>query len=198
MTEAEWLACQDPKRMLDFLRRSQVSGRKLRLFAVACCRALKAVESGVVPEPVLRLVERWADGEADDADLAGVRAQAETQAMRILLAAPFWEAAPGMSRWALSCRKVDAGAQAALLRDLVGLQLFRPLAVPTPSLAWGDGLIAKLAEAIYDEGAFDRLPVLADAVEEAGCTDADLLGHCRGPGPHVLGCWALDALLEKS
>jgi hypothetical protein len=54
-----------------------------------------------------------------------------------------------------------------------------------------------LAQAIYDEGAFDRLPVLADALEETGCTNADILGHCRGPGPHVRGCWVVDLLLGK-
>jgi hypothetical protein len=64
-------------------------------------------------------------------------------------------------------------------------------------LCWHGGTIPKLAQAIYDERAFDRLPVLADALEEAGCTDADLLGHLRGPGPHVRGCWALDLLLGK-
>jgi hypothetical protein len=55
-----------------------------------------------------------------------------------------------------------------------------------------------LAQSIYEGRAFDLLPVLADALEGAGCTDADLLGHLCGPGPHVRGCWALDLLLGKS
>jgi hypothetical protein len=51
---------------------------------------------------------------------------------------------------------------------------------------------------IADGGrALDRLPILADALEEAGCTDADILAHCRGPGPHVRGCWVVDLLLGK-
>jgi hypothetical protein len=54
-----------------------------------------------------------------------------------------------------------------------------------------------LAQAIDDERAFDRLPILADALEDAGCTDADLLNHCRGPGLHVMGCWVVDMLLGK-
>jgi hypothetical protein len=57
--------------------------------------------------------------------------------------------------------------------------------------------VRKLARGIYHERAFDRLPVLADALEEAGCTDETLLGHLRGPGPHVLGCWAVDLILGK-
>jgi hypothetical protein len=55
-----------------------------------------------------------------------------------------------------------------------------------------------LAESIYDDRAFDRLPILADAVEEAGCTDIDILIHCRGPGPHARGCWVVDAILGKA
>jgi hypothetical protein len=54
-----------------------------------------------------------------------------------------------------------------------------------------------LAQGIYDARDFDRLPILADALEEGGCTDTVLLNHCRGPGPHALGCWAVDLLLGK-
>jgi hypothetical protein len=57
--------------------------------------------------------------------------------------------------------------------------------------------VVKLAQAVYDERAYDRLPVLADALEDAGCHDADILTHCRGPGPHVRGCWLIDLLLGK-
>jgi hypothetical protein len=54
-----------------------------------------------------------------------------------------------------------------------------------------------LAQAIYDERAFEHLPVLADALEEAGCTDAAILGHCRQPGPHARGCWVVDLLVGR-
>jgi hypothetical protein len=54
-----------------------------------------------------------------------------------------------------------------------------------------------MAQAIYNERGFDRLPILGDALEDAGCTDRDILDHCRGPGPHVRGCWAVDLLLGK-
>jgi hypothetical protein len=54
-----------------------------------------------------------------------------------------------------------------------------------------------MASRIYAEGAFDRLPILADALEETGCTDAELLGHLRGPGPHTQGCWVVDVLLGR-
>jgi hypothetical protein len=65
-------------------------------------------------------------------------------------------------------------------------------------LQWNEGLVPKLAQAIYDENAFHRLPILADALEEAGCTNADILNHCRQSGEHVRGCWVIDTLLGKS
>jgi len=71
-------------------------------------------------------------------------------------------------------------------------------------LAWDGGAVPKLATIAYEErvlpaGTLDPalLAVLADALEEAGCADAELLGHLRGPGPHVRGCWVVDLLLGK-
>jgi hypothetical protein len=94
--------------------------------------------------------------------------------------------------WAAECEE-----QAGLLRDIFG-NPFRPLPPLHPDwLAWSDGVIPKLATVIYDDRAFDRLPILADALEEAGCTDTEILSHCRGPRPHVRGCWVLDSLLAK-
>ena len=75
--------------------------------------------------------------------------------------------------------------------------LERPIALDPDWLAWDSGMVVKVAQAIYDERAFDRLPILADALEEAGCHDADILQHCRQPGEHVRGCWVVDLLLSK-
>jgi hypothetical protein len=82
------------------------------------------------------------------------------------------------------------------LRDVFG-NPFRPVRIDPAWLAWNGSTVPRLAQTVYDERAFDRLPVLADALEDAGCSDADLLGHLRGPGPHVRGCWAVDLLLGK-
>ena len=85
-----------------------------------------------------------------------------------------------------------------LLHCIFG-NLFRPPAPLDPAaLAWHGGAARRLAEVIYEGRRFADLPVLADLLEEVGLTDAALLGHLRGPGPHVLGCWALDTLLGKS
>jgi hypothetical protein len=74
---------------------------------------------------------------------------------------------------------------------------FRPVALDPAWLAWNDGAVRKMAQALYDERAFDRLPLLADALEDAGCTNADILAHCRQPRPHVKGCWVVDLVLGK-
>jgi hypothetical protein len=86
---------------------------------------------------------------------------------------------------------------AALLHDVFGPILFRPATFDPLLFEWKDGTIPKLAQGIYDDRAFDRLPILADALEDAGCDNADILAHCRGPGEHVRGCWVVDLLLGK-
>jgi hypothetical protein len=101
-------------------------------------------------------------------------------------------------------RRQEYKAQAALLRDLFGPLPFRAVAVAPSLLRWHGGTVRKLALAAYREqslpaGTLDnaRLAVLADAIEDAGCTDEELLGHLRGPGAHVRGCFALDLLLGR-
>jgi hypothetical protein len=83
--------------------------------------------------------------------------------------------------------------QATLLRCIVG----SPFRAAAFDPAWQTLTGLGLARAIYDERRFSDLPILADALEEAGCTNADLLAHCRGPGPHVRGCWVVDLVLDK-
>jgi predicted component of type VI protein secretion system len=65
------------------------------------------------------------------------------------------------------------------------------------SLTWHDGLLASIARQMYDSRDFLDMPILADALEEAGCTDQDILSHCRSGGEHVRGCWVIDLLLGK-
>jgi hypothetical protein len=83
-----------------------------------------------------------------------------------------------------------------LLRDVFGNPFRRPTVDPA-WLAWSGGMVINLARGIYDEHRFADLPILADALEEAGCDNAYMLAHCRGPGPHARGCWVLDAILGK-
>ncbi len=94
--------------------------------------------------------------------------------------------------------------QADLVRESFGPRGFREVRSDPAWLAWNGGTVVKLAQAAYEdrtmpEGTLDRtrLAVLADALEEAGCDQPDLLDHLRGPGPHVRGCWALDLLVDR-
>lgn len=82
--------------------------------------------------------------------------------------------------------------QCRLLRDILG-----PSIRPVLQQTWRSGAVRKLAEAVYEARAFERLPILADALEEAGCDDAVILSHCRQPGEHARGCWVVDRVLGK-
>jgi hypothetical protein len=103
-----------------------------------------------------------------------------------------------------SSRLAEARAQTDVLRDIFG-NPFRPVALDHAWLTWNDGAAVSLAQTVYDDRDLpsghldhDRLAILADMLEEAGCSDADILGHLRGPGPHVRGCWVVDAILGRT
>jgi hypothetical protein len=93
-------------------------------------------------------------------------------------------------------KRAELEAQSELLRCVFG-NPFRPTTKIQPAWLDHNGRAKRLAQGIYDDRAFHWEPRLADALEDAGCTDAELLGHLRGPGPHVRGCWAVDLLLAK-
>lgn len=92
--------------------------------------------------------------------------------------------------------EVNAG-QSAMLRDVLGPLPFRPVTVHPSVLGWDNGTVVRQAQAIYSARRFGALLTLADALEEAGCTDSEVLGHCRAAGPHVRGCWVIDLLLGR-
>jgi hypothetical protein len=80
-----------------------------------------------------------------------------------------------------------------LIRDIFA----NPFLPVTFDPRWRTSDAVGLARAIYDERAFDRLPILADALMDAGCDDEQVLAHCRSAGPHVRGCWVVDLVLGK-
>ncbi len=232
MTEAKWLTCTDPDRMLDFLL-DRTSERKYRLFACACVRrhadllqdyewcekALQAAEAlcdGRLSQAQFKRAASKFDAAAEEEDLDEPADTVSTALWHVMNACqPIEGSAWAKSKSAAGCmanagadRKRDAGSrkwradlraereiQAQLIRCLVNP--FHPVTL-TPSAA-----VAELAQAAYLErlpsGELDpaRLAVLADALEEAGCTQAAILNHLRGPGPHARGCWAVDLLLGK-
>lgn len=222
MTEQEWLAAADPQSMLDHLRDSgKANERKLRLFAVACCRRIWDHLTDERSRRAVEVAEGYADGLVDQQQRAC--SEAEGRQATIGLSGRPWFAAlaakmsvakhiplPGVVNFTLADdtlrpgdREVRRCEQVHLLRDIVG-NPFRPPSLPPSVLAWSDGLVRRLAEQAYEErslpaGTLDiaRLAVLADALLDAGCTDADLLGHLREPGPHCRGCFGIDHLLGK-
>lgn len=92
-----------------------------------------------------------------------------------------------------SVRVQEDVVHANLIRDIFG-NPFRPATV---SPAWQTTTIVSLAQAAYDGRTYDRMPILGDALEDAGCDNADVLNHCRQPGEHMRGCWVVDLLLGK-
>jgi hypothetical protein len=186
----------------------RLSARKLRLFACAAVRRLPAANKGSGGQAVT-LAERFADGKATAHELASARFGG-----RFLPGHPAWAVcwAPGEDARAMTERalawvvgQVSGGAgwpgareeeeaQADLLRELVSPQM-RRVEIDPLVRAWNDGTVVRLARSIYEERAFEQMPILGDALEEAGCTDGELLDHCRQSGRHVPGCWAVDSIL---
>jgi hypothetical protein len=220
MTEADWLACSDPQKMLEFLR-GRASDRKLRLFACVLARGVWHLLRSERCRKAVLVAEAFADGMASRkmlmaggnaaqqfagpyiayermeqfaAALATARATAYAQSGSY---AAYQAARTGRTAG------VSPEGQCAYLRDLFA-NPFRSIALDPAWPTWHGGSIPQLAQAIYEDrdlpsGHLDhnRLAVLADALEDAGCTDQDILSHCRGPGPHVRGCWVIDLLLGK-
>jgi mannitol/fructose-specific phosphotransferase system IIA component (Ntr-type) len=216
MTRRQWLACTDPAAMLRLLRdRRLLTGRKARLFGAACCRRLWGLLSEEGRRAV-EAVERYAAGLAQREELDAARraftgdlGEGSVTFSPARVAVSYLLADPGphafgcalhVSAWAARAggdQAAGLATHADILRCLFGPPPFRPAEIRPEWLTFGGGIVPNLARCIRDEGAFDRLPILADALEEAGCTDAGILAHLRGPGPHARGCHVLDRLPNK-
>jgi hypothetical protein len=206
VTEQEWLRCTDPETLLAFLRATgSTRARPLRLFACACVRRVWGRLRDERSRRAVLVAEEYAEGLAGAGDL-----QAAQEAAWLLWGTPATTAAADAARpdanetaleaarhasWACPGARVAAlRVQADLLRD-IWANPFRP--APAVEGAWRTATVLTLAQAIGRERQFGDLPVLADALEEAGCTTAEILSHLRGPGPHVRGCWVLDLLTGR-
>jgi hypothetical protein len=191
-----------------------MTDRKLRLFACACCRRLWHLLPDPANRDLVAAVEDRPDGTRDDPVLwAAIEASSRRErewtddpgylavkylgrsyykvrplesavAAAVMLGRWVGEAGDSAAEWA---------AQAGLVRDLLG-NPFRPVAFDS---RWRSADVVGLARGIYEYRAFDRLPLLADALMDAGCSDEQVIGHCRSDGPHARGCWVVDLVLGK-
>jgi hypothetical protein len=226
MTEAKWLTSDDPTAMLRALP-TDASARKLRLFTAVCCRRVQhttrnpdLADAGFYIEAL----ERVADGAMTATEwsevvarLAQLRHDVIDRTLDVLTAdfCTFLTAlddppAEG-ALWALVNANIalgnfrrrpeahevggspEAKVQAPLLRDIYG-NPFRPV---TFSPEWRTDTTLTLARQMYDSREFSAMPILADALQDAGCDHEDVLTHCRGEGPHVRGCWVVDLVLGR-
>jgi hypothetical protein len=202
MTEREWLTSSDAVSMLYFLR-GKASERKLRLSACAYCRSVWELLGNASREAVL-LGEQMADDPVNESHRqAVVRAAIESVSRFEEARGDFFCAADMAYRvpcndgwyaaeWTIG-NWLELTSGPSILRDVFG-NPFRSLTLVP---AWLTPTVVKMAQEISDDRAYNRMPSLADALEEVGCDNTEILSHFRGSGAHVKGCWVVDALLGK-
>jgi hypothetical protein len=204
MTESEWLHGHNLPAMTAFVGK-QASERKRRLFACAYCH--RSPEAWQARErQVLRRFEEEADAiRAQERPLASLlqggllsllRDRGALLEIRLQILSRFiflgWPLEPTAAE-----RDPQVARACAALREVFG-NPFRPPRLDPAWLAWNGGAVGSLARSIYAEKAFGEIPVLADALEDAGCADPAVLAHLRGGDSHARGCWVLDLLLGRS
>jgi hypothetical protein len=223
MTEEEWLACEDPTRLIKHLR-GRTSPRKLRLLSAAAVHQVEFLFSSDICRLALDLTFRMADElvpESVGMDLrrsgweyirnnAGKRTPGSTNADNAVMKAilPLPEEAVRFALWetakALAHHKQADGedkkekiewAKSQLMPLFRDILHFHPI---TLDPSWLTSTVISLAQQMYGSRDFSAMPILADALMDAGCSNETILRHCRGPGPHVRGCWVCDLCLNKS
>jgi hypothetical protein len=192
--------------MLEFLR-GKASDRKLRLFACECYRHAYP-QPDEYKQAALEAIELHLEGR-----LSRKKARASTihpldhffplfhdhvntdsfRSMVLILAGANGRYDPdNLIRF-----REERGSQCEVLRDIFGSLPFYTVFLDPAWLTWQGGLVVSMAKTMYDSRDFTDMPILADALEDAGCSDPDILGHCRSGDEHVRGCWVIDLLLGK-
>jgi hypothetical protein len=232
LDESKWFTCDDPTPMMVFLR-DKATERKLRLFAVACCRRIWNLIPDKPGHEAVKQAERFADGmisrqrlakarracfpraylnrpliERDNAWIAMLAVLCCVSHNRLDLEFSAMASAMAYSGFSLvdapdrsiayperqKLRAQEHRYQASLLREI----FVNPFRSVVSGLAESTPAIKSVAGAIYSERAFERMPILGDALEKAGRSSIEVLAHCREPGEHVRGCWLLDELIGKT
>jgi hypothetical protein len=217
MAEPAWLTCTDPHELLLSLG-GQADDRRLVLVA---CASLRRVWNFVVAAKNRRLTERLEDispttpldrqaaaralvelarGVARSAELGEEKLSRQPHGLRLVVAVSdilVVTRLAKITRVKASRQKLtrvrERRMQRFLVRDIFG-NPFCPVSIdPT----WLSTDVRQLAASIYEERRFRDLPVLADALEDAGCARAEILDHCRSAAPHARGCWVVDSVLDR-
>jgi hypothetical protein len=214
MTEKEWFACEDWTLILNFLE-NRASQRKLLLSNLALCRALAPIIRDKQCIRAMNVLESIADGTVSEND----QNEAQNWARSSLSQCPQSNRASYFARCAvynLTLVEHDhavlsqAGNYIAALdateknksdlmeRGISGLRCVNCYHPITPNPSWLTSTVIALAQQMYDSQDFTAMPILADALQDASCDNPQILEHCRGPGPHVRGCFVVDLCLNKS
>ncbi|VTU02413.1 Uncharacterized protein OS=uncultured bacterium PE=4 SV=1 [Gemmataceae bacterium] len=188
MSDAEWLAGTDPTEMCWFLR-DQASDRKFRLLIVACGRRARPQIGAAKFVLGVDATERFCEGTATEEEIRQFNLSRPNAAAVAVQVMRF-----GQRHAEHAGPQAEAAAQLALLRDIFG-NSFRSIAQDPE---WLTSTAVALARGMYEARDFSAMPILADALQDAGCDNEAVLEHCRGPGPHVRGCWVVDLILGRS
>jgi hypothetical protein len=215
VTEGDWLACSDPQLMQRFLRRTGAgSERKFRRFACACCRRIWDQFPDPRNRDLVVAVEDYPEHTSGDREIYDPGVASSAREHEFGLNPAHWVAKYlGRGFYKMSAadsavevvmrvqsvadagggRDVEAQTQAGLVREVFG----NPFRSVLFSSDWRTETAVLLARQMYNSRDFSAMPILADALQDAGCESEELLNHLRGPGPHARGCWAVDLVLGK-
>jgi hypothetical protein len=212
MTEEEWFAEVDWRVLHERVQRRKNYAREVQLFSVACCRPIAHLFDEPKCDEAVVVAELFADG---------LETRERLDEVSGIVHATIGSDPPHYRGWARDAAWKTAlvgGCSAYVCLTAVGhvptgadvaaeLQaqtvLFRDIFQPTArkvkcNRVWLTSDVLALARGIYEDRAFDRMPILADALQDAGCDSPDILSHCRDASqPHVRGCGVVDLLLGK-
>jgi hypothetical protein len=195
--EATWRTTHNSTRMVNFVR-DLASERKFRLFGCACVRQVWELLP-IDCRKALWLAERFAEGEVPHSELK----RAEQMVARVAERNPASPTVRSVTQVVVDSDVVLDNFWLAVCSDALQCELARcvfgnPFRPVLSVSAWAQSETARqMAQAITDEGRYADLPILADALEDAGCADEDVLGHCRGGAAHARGCWVVDLILGR-
>jgi hypothetical protein len=213
--ELWWLSESHPRDLLEFVE-SHIEGRKWRLFMCACGRRCYDAMPGELCRRAVDLSEAYADGQASPdamivfADAVYTEIDEDSQLPEVFHAgrvAVGVASLGGSHLFEVTIQLIEDAAlagqreeteyrvQSEMLRDIFG-NPFRPV---TFSPEWRTDTAASLARTMYESRDFSAMPILADALQDAGCDNNDILNHCRDTtATHMRGCWVVDLVLGKT